>query len=93
MTVGCGTSYNPAYSVFAGMSTAAKQALLTQAQTAYGDLLTGGKPVSVSYGQGDGVRTVTYSAATSAGLANLISQLQVELGIKTRGRRPIRFAF
>ena len=89
---GC-SSYNPANSVFAGMTTDAKTALLAKAQAAYGDLLTGGKPVSVAYGQGDGMRTVTYTPASAGGLASLIAQLQRELGITRRARRPVRFAF
>ncbi len=88
-----GSSYNPAASVFAGMTADAKRALLAQAQGAYGELLTGGKPVTVAYAQGDGQRTVTYTPATIAGLANLIAQLQADLGITRRARRPIRFAF
>ena len=79
--------------VFYGMTVAQKQALLAQAVKAYGDLMTGGKPVSLSYTQGDGGKSVSFSAAEAGNLTLLIKQLQVSLGLLRRARRPIRFIF
>jgi hypothetical protein len=67
------------------------RAALAAAQAAYMKLATGAQGVSFSYTQGDGTRSVTYSAANLANLAALIKQLQQQLGIICRGRAPIRF--
>jgi hypothetical protein len=58
---------------------------LSEAQAAYAQLITGGKPVSVSY---DG-KSVTYTAAEQAGLVQWIGLLQRQLGIN-HGRRALR---
>lgn len=85
--------YDPSQSIFAGMSTADLQAALAAAQAAYIKLLAGGQGVSFSYTQGDGTRSVTYTATNPAYLAALIRQLQQQLGIVCRGRAPIRFVY
>lgn len=77
-------------SVFAGMTIAQKQAALTKAQTAYVNLSTGSQGESFSYTQGDGGKTVTFTRANLANLNALIKQLQQELGLICRARRPIR---
>lgn len=81
---------NPGISIFTGMDRAALQQALTNAQQAYVALSTGSKGESFSYTQGDGTRSVTYTRANIQQLTMLIRQLQVELGIVTRARRPIR---
>ena len=85
--------FNTNTSIFAGMSTAALQTALANAQQAYLDLSSGTKGESYSYTQGEGARSVTYSRANIGALVALIKELQVQLGIVTRGRRPIRFLF
>ena len=85
--------YNPQTSILAGLPTAQLQAMLQQAQLAYGQLMAGGKPVTVSYAQGDGARSVTYAPAQAGQLVGWILQLQKQLGIPTPGRRPIRPIF
>ncbi|MDE3022249.1 MAG: phage head-tail adapter protein [Pseudomonadota bacterium] len=85
--------YDTTTSIFAGMSTAALQAALANAQQAYLDLSTGAKGESYSYTQGDGAKSVTYTRANLGSLVALIKQLQVQLGVVTHGRRPIRFNF
>ncbi len=85
--------FNTNTSIFAGMSTAALQTALANAQQAYLDLSSGSKGESYSYTQGEGARSVTYSRANIGALVALIKELQVQLGIVTRGRRPIRFLF
>ena len=87
------TNYNPATSIFAGMSTTQLQSALSTAQQAYIDLSTGQKIVTASYAQGDGTKSVTYTAAELPHLVALIKQLQTQLGVVQRGRRPIRFIF
>ena len=67
-------------SMLAGTTTAQRQAWLTQAQTAYADLMTGGKPVNVSY---DG-KSVSYAPSDAAKLSSWIDLLLMSLG---RGRR------
>lgn len=85
--------YDTTTSIFAGMPTAALQAALANAQQAYLDLSTGAKGESYSYSQGDGAKSVTYTKANIGALVALIKQLQVQLGITQRGRRPVRFRF
>ena len=80
-------------SVFAGMSQAALQQALANAQAALISLQTGTKGVTFSYAQAGGSKSVTYSQATMGGLTALIGQLQQQLGLKRRVRRPIRFVF
>jgi hypothetical protein len=85
--------FNPRTSIFAGMSTAALQAALTSAQQAYLELSTGAKAVSLAYGQGDGNKSVTYTAASIPNLTAMIKELQAQLGIVRHARRPTRFGF
>jgi hypothetical protein len=80
-------------SILAGMSSAALQTALANAQQAYIDLSTGAKGESYSYSQGDGNKSVTYTRANLSQLSALIRQLQAQLGIITQSRRPIRFRF
>ncbi len=76
---------------FTGMSPAALMVLRTQAQTALGNLITGGMPVTLSYSSGDGQKSVTYSRANEASLRNFIGELNAALG--QGRRRPISVAF
>ena len=75
------------------MSRDALQQALNAAQQAYIDLSTGAKGESYSYSQGDGARAVTYSKANIGELSALIRQLQQQLGLICRARRPLRFRF
>ncbi len=86
-------TYDPTRSIFAGMSTAALQTALANAQQAYLDLSTGSKVVTASYTQGDGAKSVTYTQAQLPQLTALIQQLQRQLGLISGGRRPVRFVF
>ncbi|WP_206118984.1 gpW family head-tail joining protein [Chromobacterium fluminis] len=85
--------FNPNTSLLAGMSTAALQQALQDAQQAYIDLSTGAKGESFSYTQGDGAKSVTYTRANIGQLQMLIRQLQQQLGIISRARRAIRPIF
>lgn len=87
------SSYNPNTSIFAGMSTAALQTALANAQQAYLDLSSGAKVATATYNQGDGTKSVTYTQASISNLVALIKQLQAQLGIISRGRRPVQFRF
>ena len=69
-----------------------RQANLTAAETAYHQLMTGTKAVTVSYAMGDGSRSVTYNQASAENLRGYINQLQRELGL-TQGRRAYRPVF
>lgn len=75
------------------MSVSKLQAALVEAQQAYLDLSTGAKGASYAYTQGDGSKAVTYTQTNIAQLTALIRQLQVQLGMLTRTRRPVRFRF
>jgi hypothetical protein len=77
--------FNPNETMLAGLPKATLQQWLTTAQSAYMQLITGGKPISVSY---DG-KAVTYTAAGAAQLQAFIMLLQRQLGIN-RGRRALR---
>ena len=83
--------FNPRTSIFAGMTQAQLQAALANAQQAYLDLSSGAKVVTAQYAQGDGSKSVTYTAASIANLTALIKELQAQLGIVHHGRRPMRF--
>ncbi len=83
----------PSVSIFDGMTRDQLAAALAAAQAAYLRLATGAQGVSFSYTQGDGTRSVTYSAASIANLSALIRQLQQALGIVCRARAPIRFMY
>lgn len=80
-------------SIFAGMDTTTLQQALANAQAALIALQTGSKGVSFSYTQGDGAKSVTYTPANIGALTALIRQLQQQLGIICRARRPIRFVY
>jgi hypothetical protein len=76
-------------SLFSGMTLQQKQVALASAQAAYIALLSGGKPETVSYAQGDGNKSVTFTRANIGALSNMIAQLQYETGVTRRARAPI----
>jgi hypothetical protein len=73
-------------SAFTGTPPATLQLYLANAQTALTTLLTGGKPVTVSYGEGSGQKSVTYQRANEAALRQHILELRQLLGIGGRRR-------
>ena len=77
-------------SVYAGIDPATMQAWLTAAQTALFELQSGAKIANASYTQGDGAKSVAYRAVDIGALNMLIRQLQQQLGIIRRTRRPMR---
>jgi hypothetical protein len=79
-------------SPFAGVPQATLQQWLNEATTALHTLLTGNKPVVVSYGMGDGQKSVSYQRTDEAKLRRHCDELRVLLGQGGR-RRPIRLAF
>jgi hypothetical protein len=85
--------YNPATSIFAGMTQEQLQTALTNAQQVYLQLQSGAKAVTLSYTQGDGTKSVTYQQASTGGLVQLIKQLQAQLGIVNQPRHGIGFRF
>ena len=80
-------------SLLAGMPRESLQISLTSAQQAYIQLSTGGKVENATYTQGDGSKSITYTRANIAQLANVIMMLQKQLGIDVRPRQPLRFEF
>ena len=80
-------------SLLAGMPRESLQISLTNAQKAYIQLSTGGKVENATYTQGDGSKSITYTRANIAQLANVIMMLQKQLGIDVRPRQPLRFEF
>lgn len=80
-------------SLLAGMPRESLQISLTNAQQAYIQLSMGGKVENATYTQGDGSKSITYTRANIAQLANVIMMLQKELGIDVRPRQPLRFEF
>lgn len=85
--------FDPSTSILAGMTNDQLTAALSAAQAAYVALVSGSKPVTVSYTQGDGSKSVTYSKAEIGSLNVLIRQLQAQLGIICRPRRAIGLRF
>ncbi|MFA7942052.1 gpW family head-tail joining protein [Pseudomonas brenneri] len=84
--------YGPS-SLLAGISRESLQVSLQNAQQAYLQLSSGGKVETATYTQGDGSKSITYTRANIAQLANVIQMLQQQLGIVTRARRPLTFRF
>ena len=80
----------PPGGALAGMTTLQLQAALINAQAAYAQLMAGGKVVSASYSQGDGSKSVSYTAADSGLLMGFILQIQQALGMIRHARRPLR---
>lgn len=86
------------YSVLDGLDLATLQGQLTAMQTALLALQTGSLTVSVSYSQGDGSRSVTYSQANIGSLTQAILNVQQQIDILNgvpgpRRRRPIMPVF
>ncbi|MDE2469238.1 MAG: hypothetical protein KGL35_10975 [Bradyrhizobium sp.] len=86
-------SFNQDKSVFAGMPPAQLQAALTAAQTALIALQTGQLVVTVSYANGSGNRSATYSRTNMGSLVQMIGELKACLGLASRARRGLRFGF
>lgn len=82
----------PCSGPFAGMAGVAIQAALAQAQQALIALETGQMVATVSYAQGEGNRSVTYTRADSGKLRELIKDLQAALGMRPRRSIGVRFA-
>ena len=51
------------------------------------------RATTLSYTQGDGAKAVTYTQTNVQQLVVLIKQLQAQLGLISRARRPLRFRF
>lgn len=84
--------YGPS-SLLAGIPRESLQVSLQNAQQAYLQLSSGGKVETATYTQGDGSKSITYTRANIAQLANVIMMLQKQLGIDSRPRQPLRFEF
>jgi hypothetical protein len=85
--------FNPRTSIFSGMSTCQLQQALANAQQAYLDLSSGAKAVTLSYAQGDGQKSVTYTVASIPNIVATIKELQAQLGIIRHARRPTMFRY
>jgi hypothetical protein len=86
-------AYPPRAGLLAGRARSQLQVDLDAAQAAYIQLSSGAKTASLSYSQGDGSRSVTYTQANIADLSALIITLQSALKIAGAQRRPVRFNF
>lgn len=75
---------------FQGMTQAQLQALLVQAQTAYTEVMLGGKNVTLSYSQGDGAKSVTRQMTSTQNVLMFIMMIQRALGLCCGQRRPLR---
>lgn len=76
-----------------GLTTEQLEALFTSLQTAIINLMSGRREVTVSYAQGDGSKSVTYSGADLAGLNLLLRYVGNALGKPMRRRRAIGVMF
>lgn len=79
--------------LFDGMPRAELEAALSAAQRALLALQSGSSVASVSFGQGETSRSVTYRTTDTSKLIVLIAQIQRALGIAGTRRRPMRIAF
>jgi CHASE1-domain containing sensor protein len=71
------------------------QTWLQEAQSAYQKLMSGSKVVTLTYGMGDGQKSVTYAPVNSSALLNWIGQLQSAIAGSgySRTRRSIHPTF
>lgn len=63
------------------LSDADAQSRLSALAAAYFDLEAGEKVVTAAYSQGDGTKSVTYTAADKTGIARAILMLKKRLGL------------
>jgi hypothetical protein len=82
--------FNPSTSMLAGMDLTALRASLAEAQQVYLSVSMGSQGEALSYTQGDGTRSVTYTRATLPQLAAVIQLMQAQLGIVARPRKAFR---
>lgn len=84
-------------SILDGLDVSVLQARLTALQLALLDLQAGAKVVTASYAQGDGSRSVTYTAANIADLTQAILSVQSQIdrltGVCINRRAPLRPLF
>ena len=86
-------TWNPNASVFAGMSPTVLQNALSSAQMALIALQSGSQVVTVGYGEGNGMKHVTYRAPEVGGLVQLINELQAQLGLRRHARRAFGVSY
>ena len=81
-------------SILDGIDPGVLQLRLSAMQTAYLDLISGGKVQVASYSQGDGGKSVTYTMANIGDLTAAILTIQTQIdrlqGMCNGRRRPIR---
>ncbi|MDI2091612.1 gpW family head-tail joining protein [Commensalibacter oyaizuii] len=77
--------------MWSNLSRETLQSYLSQAQQAYNNLMLGNKPISVSYSQETGAKSVTYTQANMQLLQGYILDLQRALGINRRRAIGVRF--
>jgi len=78
------SGFDPNNTVLTGVDPTVLTQWLNAAQNALQQLMTGGRPISVSY---DG-KSVTYTEADKAALMDWVYLLQMQLGM-VRGRRAM----
>jgi phage host-nuclease inhibitor protein Gam len=84
-------------SILDGIDVATLQTRLAALQQAYFDLTSGGKTQTAAYTQGDGSKSVTYTAANIGDLTQAIITLQTQIdrlqGVCINRRAPLRPVF
>lgn len=85
--------YDETLPLLQGLTTEQLQALFEQIRQAIINLQLGRREVTVSYAQGDGSKSVTYSGADLAGLNLLLRYVGNALGMPMRRRRAIGVMF
>lgn len=84
-------------SILDGINVATLQTRLAALQQAYFDLTEGGKTQTAAYTQGDGSKSVTYTAANIGDLTQAILVLQTQIdrlqGVCINRRAPLRPVF
>ena len=79
--------------VLTGVAPATLQAWLGQAQQALQDLTIGGKPRTVQYSNGDGMKSVTYAPTDAKASATILSsRISSSARITLRAKSFIRIA-
>lgn len=83
--------YLPPRTLWSNLPRETLKQYLVNAQQAYNDVMTGSKPISVSYSQETGAKSVTYNQANINQLLGYILSLQKALGINRRNAMRVFF--
>ena len=87
----CAPIIPPQTGTYAGMTLLQLQALRTALQTALGNITLGTQTQVVSYGSGDGTKSVTFTRTKPDEIRAMIAEINALLGAGRRRAAPVFF--